>query len=184
MFRLSTAGAILTLLLSSCAAQPRPYAATGGAVLRLSPASLGHSLALQQRLTLRAGQQTQDFDALLEVDSLDLRLSVQAMGQSAITLRWDGKQLRQQRALWVPATLRAEQVLSDLQLVYWPAESIQAALPAGWTLLETANGRTLMQASVLKAAVRYPGPGHVTLERFEPAYRLDIASQDLSADPP
>lgn len=184
MFRLRTICAILALCLTACSGQSSRDASTDGALLMLSPASLGHELALQQRLTLHAGQAAQDFDALLEVDSLELRLSVQAMGQSALVLHWDGKRLRQQRASWVPATLQAEQVLSDLQLVYWPAESVRSALPAGWTLLETSNGRELIQASLHRATVRYLEPGHVALERFEPSYRLDIVSRDLSADRP
>lgn len=184
MFVLRIICVMLALCLTACSGQSRRDTSTDGALMLLSPASLGHDLALQQRLTLHAGKASQDFDALLEVDSLELRLSVQVMGQSALALRWDGKQLRQQRAYWVPATLQAEHVLSDLQLVFWPAESVRSALPAGWTLLETSHGRQMMQASAQRATVRYLEPGHVVLERFEPSYRLDIVSQDLSVDRP
>jgi flavin-dependent dehydrogenase len=125
-------------------------------VLHLSPASLGHELALQQHLQVGVGERSQSVDALLEVDAKELRLGMQAMGQSAMTLRWDGRRLEEQRADWLPPVLNGERVLFDLQLVLWPAPAIRAALPAGWTLQEAGGARQLLQGSTEVATVAYP----------------------------
>src|SRR5690606_16426694 len=77
------------LLLSACAHAPRVPAVALPA-LQLPPASLGKSMALQQRLEFRFGTHSRQMDALLEVDAAELRLLVQAMGQTGVTLRWDG----------------------------------------------------------------------------------------------
>ncbi len=83
--------------------------------LRLSPASLPAPLALQQQLHFRFGSHERDLDALLEADAQRVQLAVQAMGQTGVRLQWDGQQLTQQRAPWLPPQVRAERVLDDLQ---------------------------------------------------------------------
>lgn len=133
----------LCLLLAACP-QKRPVAPRAELpVLRLSPASLGRELAVQQRLVFRYGQHERELDALLEVDADEVRLLVQAMGQSGVRLQWDGQELVQQRAAWLPASVRGERVLDDLQFSLWPLEAIRAVLPEGWQAEELDGVREL-----------------------------------------
>lgn len=179
MFRLIRIVAI-AILVGGCAMQPSR--ATPGALpsLRLTPASLGHPMALQQRLQVIAGDNSQTLDALLEVDAKELRLGVQALGQSALTLHWDGKTLQQHRADWLPPTLTADRVLFDLQLVFWPADAIRAALPSDWSLQESAGVRNLLHSGTTVVSVAYSDKDHAQLSQAGDAYRLDIESSSVA----
>lgn len=144
--------------------------------LRLAPAALGCELALQQRLHIQFGEQVRDFDALLEVDASEVRLMVQALGQTGVKLHWDGHELQQQRAAWLPPMVRAERVLDDLQFALWPAASIRGALPPGWSLSETDGSRELRKGETTWLVVAGVGTEHVQLENMAEGYRLNIDS--------
>lgn len=183
MLRLIATLALVALLGACGSVAPRPVLADLP-TLRLSPASLGHALALQQRLQIGVGEHSQTLDALLEVDAHELRLGVQALGQSALTLRWDGSTLDEQRADWLPPTLRGDRVLFDLQLVFWPASEIRAALPAGWVLLDTATERRLLHGDVEVATVAYPSADRAVLIQLRDNYRLDVTSAPANGTAP
>jgi len=133
---------LLCVLLAACATRPgRP--AVELPALRLAPSALGHELAVQQRLVFRFGTHVRELDALLEVDASEVRLAVQAMGRTGVSLQWDGKHLAEQRAPWLPAAVRGERVLDDVQFSLWPADAIRAVLPADWELVERGAYREL-----------------------------------------
>ncbi len=133
---------LLGLMLAACATrQAAPAVALPS--LRLAPAALGHELAVQQRLVFRFGTHVRELDALLEVDAGAVRLAVQAMGRTGVHLQWDGVELVEQRSPWLPAAVRGERVLDDVQFSLWPADAVRAALPAGWELVETGDVREL-----------------------------------------
>jgi Protein of unknown function (DUF3261) len=165
------------LMLAACAGHaPREHGqvAPPAFELRLSPASLGHELALQQQLNFQYGQEQRTFDALLEADRSEVRLEIQAMGQSAMRLRWDGQKLDQQRAQWLPKSVRGEEILSDLQLANWPVAAIRAALPAGWSLVEVGTTRKLCNGAVTVVTVSYPAADRIDIEHAN--FRLNISS--------
>jgi uncharacterized protein YbdZ (MbtH family) len=130
------------MLLAACATRPAASAVVLPP-LRLAPAALGHEIAEQQRLVFRFGTQVRELDALLEVDAGDVRLAVQAMGRTGVRLQWDGQELVEQRAAWLPAAVRSERVLDDVQFSLWPADAVRAVLPAGWELVEAGDTREL-----------------------------------------
>jgi hypothetical protein len=162
------------LLLAACAGQAPREPASAALELRLSPASLGHDLALQQQLSFRYGQEQRTFDALLEADAHEVKLEIQAMGQSAMRLQWNGQKLDQQRAPWLPKAVRGEEILSDLQLANWPIFAIRAALPIGWSLVEDGSTRQLRKDDATVVTVRYPAPDRIEIEH--PNFRLSIVS--------
>lgn len=133
---------LLCALLAACATR-LPAPAVELPALRLAPAALGHELAEQQRLVFRFGTQVRELDALLEVDAAEVRLAVQAMGRTGVTLQWDGENLVEQRAPWLPAAVRSERVLDDVQFSLWPADAVRAALPVGWELVDEGGTREL-----------------------------------------
>ena len=173
MRRLTTA--LLTATLAACAAAP-PRAAVPLPELRLAPAALGRELSLQQQLHFSFGRQQRDLDALLEVDAQEVRLAVQALGQSGVRLSWDGEHLQQQRAPWLPEAVRGERVLADLQFTLWPAGAIRSALPASWTLQDDGTIRRLVRDGAVWLQVEHQGEGRYLLDNRADGYRLQIES--------
>lgn len=176
--------ASLALLLAACATHP-PRAKIALPVLQLAPAALGRSLALQQRLEFAFGEERRELDALLEVDAQSVRLAVQALGRSGVTLVWDGKALQQTRADWLPAAVRGERVLDDLQFVHWPVTAIRDALPTGWSIEEMPGGvRELRHGDHVWLRVTRPAENTVELENLAEGYRLTVRSVPLQEPAP
>ena len=175
---------MLCVALVACASTAQPHAvAQGSAVstvevplLRLSPAALPTPMALQQRLTFSHGQRTQTVAALVESDASATRVVVHAQGQVALRLDWDGKDLQQQRASWLPAALDGERVLNDLQLAYWPLAAIRAALPDSWSASEHEGERSLDKGGVRIVSIRHVSPNLVELQQHSLGYSLRIES--------
>ncbi len=164
---------LLVLVLAACASRP-PVARVALPPLRLAPVALGHALALQQQLRIEVGSRVRTLDALLEVDADEVRLVVLALGQPGARLFWDGATLRQERADWLPAMVRGERVLDDLQFAFWPAAAIRAALPPGWALEETGDVRRLQQEGRTWLEVRGVGSARLQVQNLAEGYRLDI----------
>jgi hypothetical protein len=152
--------------------------------LKLSPASLGQSLSLQQHLIVERAGRTDELDTALEIDANQLTLVGLAFGQRVMTLEYDGKELKTWRHFMLPPQVRGEDVLEDLQLTLWPAAAIRAALPADWALQDSADGagmrRTLSFDGEPITVIAYPGKqrwgGKVVLDNLRYHYRLTIAS--------
>lgn len=152
-------------------------------LLRLSPASLGTDLALQQRLTIDTPAGTQQLDALLEVDATTVRLAVLALGQTLLQLEWDGSRLEQSRSPVLPAFVSGERTLSDLQLMLWPADAIQSALPPGWTLENAPHERLLRSSGATVVRIRDLSPTQSELQHLQQHYRIRVDSQPPEAAP-
>jgi hypothetical protein len=170
--------AVLVLSLAACAT---PSASTSAPLLRLQPSALGQTLALQQRLTVQAQGRIQQLDVALEADAQAVHLAVLDLGQVVARLEWDGHALRESRAAGWPDAVRGERILSDLQLVYWPAEAIRPALPAGWSLAVQDGMRSLRSGERTVLQVRYPAAGAAELENLVERYRIRIESRPWSA---
>jgi hypothetical protein len=121
---------------------------------------------------------------LLEADGSEVRLAVQAMGQTGVRMVWDGATLQQTRAPWLPPQVRGERVLDDLQFALWPVAAIRAALPAGWTLVETGGQRRLEQAGKAWLLLEPLPDGRVRLRNLVEGYELVIESLDMEQAPP
>jgi hypothetical protein len=176
--RLSMAAmAVVLATLVGCASAPRGDDTMP--LLRLSPASLGATLALQQQLTVTVRGQTQRLDVLLEADAQAVRLAVVSLGQTAARLDWDGRELTQTRAAWWPQAITAERILADLQLTLWPAQAVSSALPPGWTLASTPGLRVLSHDGRPVVRVRYEGGDTSELEHLLEGYRVRVESRNL-----
>jgi hypothetical protein len=164
-------------MLGACASAPPHAAPREAPQLRLAPALLGHPLSLQQHLTLQAPGREQQLDVLLEADARHVQLGVVAMGQVAARLDWDGTTLTEERAPWWPQAVSGSRILSDLQLTLWPVAAIQAALPAGWTLAESGNVRTLSQDGEVVTVITHTAPAVVELDQRREHFKLKIESR-------
>jgi hypothetical protein len=170
----------LTMVLLACTSVPP--AAPALPVLRLAPQSLGRNLDVQQQLHIQVADQAErQLEAVLEADATGVRLGLLSMGQTVARLEWDGQQLREHRAPWLPAAVSGERVLSDLQWVYWPLPAIAAYLPAGWGVAEAAGVRRVHWGDELVLSVTPLSPGVVEFHNHRDRYRLRIHSLNLGA---
>lgn len=170
---------LLGLLLAACASTRMPTPLVQLPTLQLAPSGLPQPVQLQQRLQFRFGSHERELDALLEVDAEQVRLAVQAMGQTGVRMVWDGQHLEQTRAPWLPPQVRGERVLDDLQFALWPATAIRAALPDGWSLQETDGVRSLVQGGTPWLVRETLPDGRVRLRNLAEGYELVIESMDM-----
>ena len=162
---------------STATAATAATAGAGSPWLALAPSALGCNVSVQQRLTVQPpGQSPKELDALLEIDAGVLRLAILNLGQMVGTLEWDGVQLNQNLSRWWPAQLKPEQVLSDLQLSFWPQAAIVGALPPQWTLQAAPNERVLKYAGTERAKVNYLDSQAVEIVYAQGAWTLRIDS--------
>ena len=168
------------LWLSGCASSPPLSLQPARLDLKLAPAALGETIALQQHLKVERNGRIDELDAALEVDSDHLELVGLTLGQRVLSLNYDGKELKSWRHAMLPAQVRAEDVLEDLQLTLWPAAAIASALPAGWRVEDSGLRRTLYVDDAPVTVIDYSGmprwSGTVTLENLRYHYRLTIQS--------
>jgi hypothetical protein len=140
-------------------------------------------LALQQKLTITSRGQIREVELLLEADAQAVRLAAVDLGQTAVRLEWDGTTLTQSRAPWWPEAISSERILSDLQLMLWPAAAIAAALPAGWALETDAAGRTLNHQGMPVARVSWLGKTVSELDHYVDGYRIRVESRAVEGSP-
>lgn len=169
---------LLCSLLSACALAPEHPLQSPS--LRLAPADLGAQISLQQRLSVRRAGRSQHADALLQIDGEALQLVLLVGPRRLLTLRWDGQHLQQQRDPALPEALQGERFVNDIQLAYWPAAAVRAALPRGWTLQDSDRLRTLRYGEQTLMLIQYSEStrwlGRIVIERPSADVRLTIDS--------
>jgi len=174
---------LIALWLTGCVTSAMPNQQIP--LLRLSPVQLGSELNLTQRLSITrlngSADNQQTLDVLLEMDAQRVHLAGFALNQRILTLSWDGQQLETERNPLVPAVIDGAHILRDIQLVYWPLAALQTVLPAGWTLSEQNQQRTLRHQQKIVLTIHYQGiphwNGRAVLENQQEGYRLQIDSQ-------
>jgi len=135
----------LAAFLSGCQTPPlSPASMPVMPMLRLPPATLGRTLAVQQQVQSRLrGGGEHSAEVLLEVDSKRLQMALLTMGQIIVRLNWDGQRLIEERSAWAPAALSVDRILSDLQFALWPLTAVQEALSLPWAAEGTSTERLL-----------------------------------------
>jgi hypothetical protein len=175
----SLALALAAVALAAGCAAPRTQP-----LLSLDPASLGGRLALHQQLEFHARDGSQRLEVLLEADAAAVRIAVLGPGmQATARIVWDGRRLEHDAPPGWPPGLPVRCVLSDLQLVLWPAAEIARALPAGWTLDSRDSLRRLRRGDETIATVRYDG-ARAELANRRAGYRIRIESRPVGGPAP
>ena len=148
--------------------------------LKLPPAALGESVSLQQRLTVERNGRVEQFDAALEVDEQNIQLIILLLNQRVLSVAFDGQRLETWRHPMVPAQLKGEDVLEDLQLTLWPAAAIRRALPDHWSLIESDGQRILSfdEQPIIRIdySERARTTGKAALANLRYGYRITVES--------
>jgi hypothetical protein len=150
----------------------------------LTPASALSTFSASQTLTFTSEGQTHQLEALLEWDSDAIHLAMLKFGKRILTATYDGVKLDVQKDAFVPDALRGEQVLGDIQLVYWPAEALRTHLPPGYVLNDEGDLRTLSYLGQNVYRIVYHADGradvarenNVRLTQFIYGYEMTIVS--------
>jgi hypothetical protein len=178
----SVVSGLVALLLGGCATPAAQPARLG---LKLAPAALGTAISVQQHLRVERDGRIDELDTALEVDPARIDLIGLTLGQRMLALHYDGQTLQSWRHPMVPAQLRDEDILEDVQLTLWPVDAIRQALPAGWRIEEEGMRRTLSAGDtpvmVIDYSIQPPWSGKVVLTNLRYHYRLTIES--VSNDP-
>lgn len=121
--------------------------------------------------------------AMVVTEPGSVRAILTALGMTVWRLSWDGTRIEEARSPGLDARVRAPQFLRDLTFSLWPAESVRAAAPAGWTFSERTSGgariRELRHSGVtaLRATVTEAGSRmFVTVANGIEGYTLHIES--------
>ncbi|HXV49319.1 MAG TPA: DUF3261 domain-containing protein [Candidatus Binatia bacterium] len=174
---LLAAFSLCALGFTGCASALSPPGRLG---LKLAPAALEASISLHQQLVVERLGRIDSVDAALEVDAERLDLVGLTLGQRVFALHYDGRELQSWRHPSMPAELRGEDVLEDLQLTLWPASAIKQALPEGWRIEEMGRRRTLWLDETPVMMIDYSGEprwlGRITVNNLRYQYRLIIFS--------
>ncbi|MGL4768072.1 MAG: DUF3261 domain-containing protein [Formosimonas sp.] len=169
--------------LTACATLPNtpPAAVNDPFLLTLPPSSLQQNLQLNQQMTIAYNGQSHDLDALFETTPTQVQLALIKFGRRVLTLRYDGAHLEVNKDFLVPQEIKPEQILSDVQLVFWPYESIAQQLPKGYTLIDSAQTRTLSLNGEPLYQIRYstqnPRWQRIELSHLKHHYTMIIVSQ-------
>jgi len=181
---------LLGLGLAGCSYLPRklpPAAASApqpeGPPL-LAPDTLGGSRDTQQILRAAFGEREVTLRSVVRASPERIEMVVlTALGQRAMSLQWDGHDWKVETAPLVPAALRPEWLVADMQLALWPLAALQAAYrPAGWEVTEPGGGvRRLRHGGKLVAEVAYadadPWRGRYWITNFRYGYALSAQAE-------
>jgi hypothetical protein len=133
-----------SLLFAGCTTVPperTTFVAPGLQFRTPSPAELGYSVRVAQLVLAQYGEETYVFEAELSIsgDSLTL-VCVDPFGRRALTIVSQGGRVTTEAAPWLPVALRAENILADIALVYWPDEAVRRGFD-GTAAAVTSEGR-------------------------------------------
>lgn len=143
----------------------------------LSPATFGQQWQVTQSVTLQplAGDDSaphRSGQTLLAAWSVSpARLDFAGLtptGQTLLTLSYDGQQLTETTSPLLPKEVSGRDILAQLQLAYWPLNSIQQALSGSpWSLRQVNPGRRELWLNgqlALDLQISPPGPSGQPLE--------------------
>jgi hypothetical protein len=103
--------------------------APGLELLLPSPRELGYSIEATQLITAHFADKVQVFQAYVSVSPEKITLiALDPFGNRALTVTATDDAIHTEEAPIVPTVLRAENILADLTIVYWPASSIRRRL--------------------------------------------------------
>lgn len=140
----------------------------------LSPASARSDFSASQILVVTRDGQTTELDSVLEWDKTRVSLALLKFGHRVLSVAYDGEHLDVQKDSRVPDALAAEQVLRDIQLVYWPLDALRAHLPEGYVLDEAAGVRDLSYRGEKIYHIEYSPVGSRRIRLVHSRYGYDI----------
>jgi hypothetical protein len=109
------------------------------------PATLGRSVEAQQLITARYLNDTFTFETSISATPARLLVvGTDSLGRRAMTIEWTGDDLKVESAPWVPAQLRARNIIADIMLLHWPPAAVRAGLAPDDAVREVGPGHRVI----------------------------------------
>jgi hypothetical protein len=175
-------------LIAACTVTPevRGTAAAAQSWPLLSPATLGSVLSASQRLRAAYADQELSLDCAIDVTAGRITvIGLAPAGPRVFTVIYDGQRVNADTSAGVPAVLKPERLLNDLQLALWPQAALEQAFDnTRWRLAQPdPRTRRLLRDGKLVAEVHYadadPWNGRLWLVNFDGGYSIAVESQRL-----
>jgi hypothetical protein len=152
------------------------------------PATLGRAVEAEQLIIARYRNEITVFETLVSATAARLLVvCTDLLGRQAMHIEWTGDDLKAEAAPWVPAELRARNVIADLMLVQWPETAVRAGLAADVAVRDAGprhrviavGGRDVIRIDREDGA---PGSwsGRWTYRNLDWGYALDIQSSEAA----
>jgi hypothetical protein len=149
-----------------------------------TPRELGYSIEATQLITAHFRDQVQVFQAYVSVSPEKITLiALDPFGGRALTVTATDDAIHAEAAPIVPAVLRAENILADLAIVYWPASAIRRGLAGtSASLYDDQNERKINVDGREVVQVIYESPHELSwaklahLQNVAYGYELDLQS--------
>lgn len=108
---------------------PTAYIGRNLAITLPSPREFGQTIRVLQLVTARHQNENYVFESRLSIspERLDL-IGIDLLGRRALSLSAGDTGIEATRAPWLPDFIRAENVVADIIIIYWPAEILQKHL--------------------------------------------------------
>lgn len=173
------------LLLGGCVGLQTspPPAVNRAAVPTLPAATLGQTRNALQIVRAAFGPQEATMQSAVDITPERMQVvALSAMGLRLFSVIVEGGKTTVERAPGIPEQVQPEQILSDIQLCYWPLEALRAGYQGtSWDVSEPFVGtRRLKRDGRLIAEVHYSKPGtdpwrsRLWLANFEYGYSLAV----------
>ncbi|HEX4081049.1 MAG TPA: DUF3261 domain-containing protein [Rhizomicrobium sp.] len=150
------------------------------------PAAANQNVSAAQTIVAQFRGQTFAFQAQLQMTPAEFDfVALDNFGRRALTAKWTGSYLVLTRAPWLPALIRAADILTDVAIVYWPESRLASDLSAcGARLGENSEFRFVSAQARDVMTVHY-GSGEgwnrsATLRNLAFGFTIDIQSVELA----
>jgi hypothetical protein len=153
------------------------------------PGELGRTLEAAQLVTAHYGEQTIVFESHLSATpERFLLVGLDSLGRKALTITWTDAGIVTEAAPWLPDTLRADNILADIVLLYWPEAVVRRTLAAaGANLVSGPRQRRIIRAGEEVGRADYlpsrggdPWNGRLRYRNLAWGYELEVQSTELT----
>ncbi|MDV7341032.1 DUF3261 domain-containing protein [Terasakiella sp. A23] len=116
----------------------------------------------------------------MKEDGLSL-IALDSMGRRAFSVFWDDNGVTAQKANWMPDMVRAEYILKDIMMAYWPIDALgvfdESVRQVGNERIVENNGDKTL--SIYSPSQMDRWNGKVVIENHVLGYRIEIQSKRM-----
>jgi hypothetical protein len=136
-----------------------------------------------QLLKARYADKTFSLQVRLSLSSEKLSLlALDSLGRRAFMLTWSKSGIHSERANWLPDNVKAENVLGDIVMAFWPEQSLQTGTKgtdAVWSFTPTQRRLFKAEVPIMTITTSTGWDGHLKILNHVRSYEIDIRSTEL-----